>query len=131
MNSQTSSEQIALAFVEAVNAEDSEALGALMADDYVFIDALGNSFAGKEKMLQGWRYFFSMYPSYRIEVERVFSRGTTVALYGSAAGGWSVNGKVLEKRWTVRAAWLAEIKDDTVSHWSVFCDTGWAIPPVE
>jgi len=126
-----SSEEIALAFVEAVNAEDVEALGALMAEDYVFTDSLGGSFAGRAQMMQGWRYFFTAYPFYRIEVEQVLSRGATVALFGEAVGGWRIDGKVLEKRWTVRAAWLAEVKDGKVSHWSVFCDTGWGMPPAD
>ena len=126
-----SSEEIALAFVAAVNAEDIEGLGALMAEGYVFTDSLGNSFSGRERMMQAWRYFFGAYPFYRIGVEQALSHGTTVALFGEAAGGWRIDGKVLEKRWTVRAGWLAEIRDGKVSHWSVFCDTGWAMPPAE
>jgi uncharacterized protein (TIGR02246 family) len=124
-----SSEEIALAFVDAVNAEDADGLGALMAEDYVFTDSLGNFFAGREKMMQGWRYFFAGYPGYRIAAEQVLSRGTTVALFGEASGGWRVDGKVLVKRWAVRAGWLAEIQDGKVRRWSVFCDTGWAVPP--
>jgi ketosteroid isomerase-like protein len=124
-----SGEEIALAFVDAVNAEDIERLGALMADGHVFTDALGNSFAGREKMLQGWRFFFAAYPSYRIDVEQVFSQGTTVALFGDGSGGWRVDGEVQEKRWKVRAAWLVEIEDGKVQRWSVFCDTGWIAVP--
>lgn len=124
-----SSEDVAAAFVVAINAEDIEALGALMAEDHVFTDSLGRSFAGRAQMMQGWRYFFAAYPFYRIDVEQLLSRGTTVALFGAASGGWRMDGEVLDKRWTVRAAWLAEIQDGKVSRWSVFCDTGWAMPP--
>jgi ketosteroid isomerase-like protein len=80
-------------------------------------------------MLQGWRYYFAAYPFYRISVAHIVAQGAAVGLFGEASGGWRVDGKVLEKRWTVRAAWLAEIEDGKVSRWSVFCDTGWAKPP--
>jgi hypothetical protein len=54
-----------------------------------------------------------------------------VALFGEAGGGWRVNEVVHPKRWTVLAAWLAEIEEEKINRWSVFCDTAWANPPDE
>jgi predicted ester cyclase len=100
-----------------------------MADDHTFTDARGNSFSGADKMRLGWQHFFHAYPSYRIDIERTFAKGDTVALFGKAAGGWRVNDSVLPQRWTVSAAWLAEVENEKIRHWTVFCDTSWVNPP--
>ncbi len=120
---------IAHTFVAAINAEDSVALRALMTDDHTFTDARGNSFSGAEKMQLGWQHFFRAFPGYRINIEHTFAKGNQVALFGKAAGGWSVNDHVLPQRWTVAAAWLAELEEEKIKHWTVFCDTTWVNPP--
>jgi limonene-1,2-epoxide hydrolase len=124
-----SPEDIARAFVAAINAEDPDALRALMTDDHTFTDARGNSFSGADKMRLGWQHFFRTYPNYRIDIEHSFAAGDRVALFGKAAGGWRVNEVILPQRWTVSAAWLAEVENEKIKYWTVFCDTGWVNPP--
>ena len=94
-------EDIARAFVSAINAEDPRALRTLMTDDHTFTDAHGHSFTQEDR----------------------------VALFGRAAGSWRVNDIVLPQRWNVSAAWLAEVEKEKIKHWTVFCDTSWANPP--
>jgi ketosteroid isomerase-like protein len=125
-----SPEDIARAFVATINAEDPSALRALMTDDHTFTDARGNSFSGADKMRLGWQHFFHAYPAYRIDIEHSFAAGDRVALFGKAAGGWRVNDVILPQRWTVSAAWLAEVEKEKVKHWTVFCDTTWVNPPL-
>jgi hypothetical protein len=122
-------EDVARAFVVAINAEDPNALHALMTDDHTFTDARGNSFSGADKMRLGWQHFFHAYPGYHIDVEYSFASGDRVALFGKAAGGWRANDIVLPQRWTVSAAWLAEVEEEKIKHWTVFCDTSWVNPP--
>jgi hypothetical protein len=123
-------DDVARAFIAAINAEDTNALRALMTDDHTFTDARGNSFSGADKMRLGWQYFFHAYPSYRIDIEHGFAEGNQVALFGKATGGWRVNDIVLPQRWTVSAAWLAEVEKEQIRHWTVFCDTTWINPPL-
>jgi ketosteroid isomerase-like protein len=121
--------ETALAFVAAINNADPAALRALMTDDHTFTDALAHSFSGAETMHTGWQHFFHAYPNYRITLTQTFADGNKVALFGKAEGGWRVDDKILPQKWSVPAAWLAEIHDQKVRHWSVFCDTAWATPP--
>jgi len=123
------SNEVATAFIAAINAHDPAAVRALMTADHTFTDSLGNSFSGADKMFAGWQHFFHAYPDYRITVEQSFAEESHVALFGTAEGGWRVNEAVLPQRWKVRAAWLAEVDADKIKRWSVFCDTGWAKPP--
>jgi limonene-1,2-epoxide hydrolase len=120
---------VARAFVAAINSENPNAVRALMTEDHAFTDARGNSFSGAEKMKQGWQHFFHAYPGYRINIKHSFADGNRVALFGDASGGWRVNDAVLPQRWTVSAAWLAEVEHERISHWTVFCDTSWVNPP--
>jgi len=121
--------ETALAFVAAINTADPAALRALMTDDHTFTDALSQSFSGAEAMHTGWQHFFHAYPNYRITLTQTFADGNKVALFGKAEGGWRVDDKILPQKWSVPAAWLAEIHSSKVRRWTVFCDTGWATPP--
>ncbi len=124
-----SSLNIARAFIQAINHADLAAMRALMTEDHTFTDALRNRMSGAEKMIAGWRAFFEAIPEYSIRVDTALAAGAKVALFGEAAGGWRVHNRVLDEKWSVAAAWLAEVESGKVSKWSVFCDTGWAKPP--
>ena len=122
-------EAIALNFVAAINAADLTTLRELMTGDHTFTDARSLSFTGADKMIAGWQYFFQAFPNYRIHIDHTFTQANRVALFGHAQGGWRIDGKILPGNWRVNAAWLAEIADSKVHHWTVFCDTAWAAPP--
>jgi len=126
--------ETALAFVAAINNADPAGLRTLITPDHIFTDALGHSFSGAEIMHTSWQHFFHAYPGYRITLTQTFADGDKVALFGKAEGGWHVDDKILSQRWSVLAAWfaemqLAEIHSGKVLRWTVFCDTGWAAPP--
>jgi limonene-1,2-epoxide hydrolase len=121
--------ETALAFIAAINAADTTALRTLMTEDHTFTDALGHSFSGAEAMFSGWQHFFHTYPGYRITIDHTFADSSHVALFGKAEGGWRVNDTILPQRWSVPAAWLAEVQSSKIRHWTVFCDTAWASPP--
>lgn len=119
------------AFVAAINSADPVRIRACMTEDHTFTDALGLSFSGAAKMQLGWQHFLHAYPGYQINVKHVFAEGNRVALIGEATGGWQVDGEILPERWTVAAAWLAEVENQQIKHWSVFCDTTWVHPPAK
>ena len=122
MNQPTSAD-VAMAFVAKINAHDVDGLVALMTPDHVFVDALNNSFLGAEQMRQGWKFYFSMFPDYAIEVTDEFERGGVIAMFGKARGTLAVNGKLTrENFWEIPAAWKAVVKDGRVAEWRVYCD---------
>lgn len=126
----TTPTEVVGAFVAAINAADLDAIQGLMTADHTFTDdARGNSFSGVGKMRLGWQHFFHAYPDYRIGVRHSFAEGNQVALFGEAAGRWRVNDAVHSQRWTIPAAWLAEVENERIKNWTVFCDTNWASPP--
>jgi ketosteroid isomerase-like protein len=112
--------QTILAFVDRINAHDTEGLDVLMSDDHTFIDAHGNQVSGKDKMIPGWRGYFAWFPDYFIEVTELFEDGGNLALFGFAGG--SFQGRLTDS-WRLPAAWKAEVKDGRVSLWQVFADT--------
>ena len=109
-----------LAFIDCINSQDVEGLGALMSDDHTFIDAHGNQVSGREKMIAGWHGYFEWFPDYSIEVTEVFEDGDKLALFGFAGG--SFRNREGEK-WRLPAAWKALVKDGRVTLWQVFADT--------
>jgi hypothetical protein len=80
-------------------------------------------------MREGWRGFFEHFPGYRIEATRALASGEVVALFGTASGGYRVEGRVLQgRRWEVPAAWRALVSSGLVAEWQVYCDTRWPNP---
>ena len=121
--SQPSSADVAMAFVAKINAHDVDGLVALMTPDHLFVDALDHSFRGAEQMRQGWKFYFSMFPDYAIEVTDEFSHGDLVAMFGKARGTLAVSGKLpRENFWEIPAAWKAVVKGGRVAEWRVYCD---------
>jgi uncharacterized protein (TIGR02246 family) len=112
-----------LAFLNAINQDDPDKVAALMTEDHVFIDALGNSVRGREKMRTGWRAYFTMCPDYRVSHEDIFHNGNTVAMFGSAGGTISVNGQLMpENKWQTPAAWRVVVRGGLIQEWRVYTD---------
>lgn len=114
---------VATSFVARINDRDVPGIIALMTQDHVFTDSLGNSFNGRDKMHQGWTGYFQWFPDYSIEVTEAFDHGNLVALFGKARGTFAVEGKLAkENSWEIPAAWKAVVKDGLVAEWQVYCD---------
>lgn len=127
---------VVLAFLDAINARDVDKLCALMSDDHIFVDGLGNKTQGKDAMRKGWTGYFQWFPDYRVSHEEIFSQGEVVAVFGAAEGTYAVKGNLpKENHWTVPAAWKAVVKDGLVKEWRVYTDNqparkimGWPNP---
>ncbi len=103
----------ALQFNEYINNQDIEGLSRLMTADHIFIDRANESY---DDMVNGWKEFFSNYPTYKNYFQRVESRGNLVILVGYAK--WSNDS--LEKDYAI---WTAKIENDLVSEWRIYEDT--------
>lgn len=115
--------EIALAFVEAINAGNIGSMVALMSEDHLFIDSLGAQIRGRSAMRSAWIAYAVMIPDYRITVDHVLASGDVVALFGKAAGTFSPDGKLFPKnRWEIPAAWRAVVANQQVSEWQVYAD---------
>jgi ketosteroid isomerase-like protein len=64
-----SAENVARAFVRAINRQDVEGLAELMAPEHRFVDSLDNVVEGREKMRAAWSGYFRMVPDYSIAIE--------------------------------------------------------------
>jgi ketosteroid isomerase-like protein len=125
-----------LDFFEAINSHDVDKLCALMSEDHVFVDALGNKVQGRESMRKAWAGYFQWFPDYRISHEEIFSNGEIVAAFGSAEGTYAPKGNpAKENHWAAPAAWKAVVRQGMVQEWRVFADNqaarkimGWPNP---
>ena len=107
-----SPESVVVAFNEAINARDLDALSALMSDDHRFIDAEGNTVDGKAACIDAWSGFFAAFPDYRNGFERVEGSADVVEVSGySACSEPLLDGP---------ARWRAVVRDDLVVEWRVF-----------
>lgn len=112
-----------LEFMERINQRDAAKLAALMTDDHVFLDALGQAVRGRENTRAGWLGYYKMCPDYWVSHETVFANGFQVAVFGEAGGTIGRDGKLLpENQWRIRAAWLAVVEDGLVKEWRVYAD---------
>ena len=103
----------ALQFNEYINNQDIEGLTSLMTEDHIFIDRAGVSYGD---MINGWKEFFSNYPTYINFFNRVESRDNLVILIGYAK--WSKDSLIKD-----HAIWTAKIENDLVAVWQIYEDT--------
>lgn len=114
---------VVLSFLEKVNQHDVDGLLALMSDNHVLTDALGNRLQGRDNLRAGWQAYFRMCPDYRVSHEEIFSHGDVVATFGSAGGTIAVKGELkAENRWQIPAAWMAVVKSGRLAEWRVYAD---------
>jgi len=69
-------------------------------------------------MREGWRQYFSMFPGYRIEVEKIISSGTCAAVFGVTSAVCAKTGKSVR----MPAAWLAKVSGGLMREWRVYAD---------
>jgi ketosteroid isomerase-like protein len=112
-----------LNFLDRVNQRDADKLAELMTEDHVFIDSLGQSVRGREKMRAGWRSYYAFCPDYSVSHEEIFQSEDVVAVFGSAGGTIAAQGKLPpENKWRTPAAWLAVVEKGMVKEWRVYAD---------
>jgi len=121
--------KIALNYVFAINASDIKSLYALMADDFIFIDAHDNKVIGKDEMSKSWLGYFDMFPDYKIEVTEIIKEKSLMCIFGYASGTYkNLKNETNSNYWRVPAAWKVIVENGKVKHWQVYADN---IFPVE
>lgn len=108
----------ALQFNECINAQDIEGLSNLMTEDHTCIIRRGGKVEvekPRERMIEVWKKFFSMFPDYKNTFTRVESKDDLVIITGYAF--WS------EKEPHDPAIWTAKIVEDLVAEWCIYDDT--------
>ncbi len=84
---------VALRFLERINAHDIDGMAALMAERHRFVDSGGAAQAGRLPMRDAWERYFRMVPDYHVEIDETFTEGTVVVLLGSARGRTVATGR--------------------------------------
>jgi ketosteroid isomerase-like protein len=112
-----------LAFMDRINQRDPGRLAELMTEDHVFIDSLGQTMRGRERMQKNWESYYAFCPDYFVSHDDIFQNGNIVAVFGAASGTISVNGKALpQNKWRTPAAWRAVVEDGLVREWRIYAD---------
>jgi ketosteroid isomerase-like protein len=97
-------------FIACINAHDAAGLIALCTLDHLFVDSLGATLTGLDRLEQGWQAYFALFPDYKI--------GELVLACGSASGTHAHSGEA----WRIPAAWRARVVDGRIAEWQVYAD---------
>jgi ketosteroid isomerase-like protein len=110
------SRRAVVAFNEAINRRDLEALERLMTDGHAYVDSEDNVVAGKAEALRAWEGFFRAFPGYRNDWSEVRSIGETVIAVGRSVCS-------IEPALDGPAIWTARTEGGKVSEWRTHEDT--------
>jgi ketosteroid isomerase-like protein len=118
-----SAAEVVRRFIDAINECDLIEVAHLLSEDHLFVDALGATVIGRDKMLQTWAGYFGMVPDYEIVVERSVPTEETVAVFGKARGTCRL-GEAIDPAacWEIPAAWLGVVRGGKITEWRVFTD---------
>ena len=86
MNGNSQPLEIAMDFIQRINAGDINALCEAMTENHIFQDALGKRFMGRETMRQGWTNYLKMVADYQVHADEFFVTDERVAIFGTASG---------------------------------------------
>jgi ketosteroid isomerase-like protein len=112
-----------LDFLDRINQRDVDKLAELMTEDHVFVDSLGQTVRGREKMRAGWRAYYAFCPDYWVSHEEILQNGNVVAAFGLAGGTVRAKGNLPpENQWRTPAAWRAVVESGLVKEWRVYAD---------
>ncbi len=108
------------AYVRRINASDPDGLAKLSTSKTRFVDATGGQYVLRR---EAWAAYFADFPDYRIRVERIFSQGPQVAVFGLASGSYRGRGTSTPgAAWRFPAAWSAIVRAGKVTEWRVYGD---------
>jgi ketosteroid isomerase-like protein len=110
------SQPAAIAFNEAINRRDLDALAGLMTDDHAFIDSEDNVLVGKAEVLEAWSGFFRAFPDYRNDWSELKSTEHTLIALGQSVCS-------TDPALAGPAIWRATIVADQIAEWRVYDDT--------
>jgi len=145
MNGNSQPLEVAMDFIQRINAEDINALCDLMTENHIFQDALGKRFMGRETMRQGWTQYLKMVADYQVHAEEFFVTDERVAIFGTASGRYvgphgpgtkTGDGAAVQHSasqsvdsalgpngfWEVPAAWRAVVQSGKIAEWRVYAD---------
>jgi ketosteroid isomerase-like protein len=105
-----------LRFNHFINTQDLTGLNEMMTEDHAFIDSVGEIERGRKAMIQAWKTFFTLYPSYRNVFQQVTVEGDRVTMLGRSH---CQEEPILDGP----AIWTAHIRDNLVTEWRVYDDT--------
>jgi len=115
--------QTVLEFMTRINQRDAGRLAELMTEDHVFIDSLGQSVRGREKMRAAWSSYYAFCPDYWVSHEEILPDGPVVAVFGAVGGTIAAHGQLPpENQWRTPAAWRAVVKNGLVKEWRAYAD---------
>lgn len=111
-------------FVLQINDHNVDGIIALMSDDFIFTDAQGIHFEGKENLKKSWEAYFKLFPDYKITINNLSENATVFLASGTAEGTYGgARNASGDNYWNIPAAWRAEIDNAKVKSWQIFADT--------
>ena len=110
-------------FIKQINEHNIEGIIEMMSAEHTFIDSLGINTRGRENMRHAWNTYLTFFPDYLIKSKDIICKNEMVAVFGTASGTLSIEGKLLkENHFEIPASWTAVVKDGMISKWRVYAD---------
>lgn len=106
---------LAARFVAALNAHDLGAMGALMADDFTYIDSLRAGITGRDRALAGLETVFVSDPGFGVEVEQASYSAPFVLM----SGWFNSDNPVFGRR---KSVWRVRCDGNRVAEWQSWAE---------
>jgi hypothetical protein len=103
-------------FVAALNAHDADALEALAAEDFTYIDSWREGVRGRAKVMAAFRSLVAIDPGFGIEIDKIDWRDPHVLMSGRVNSRQFGSGR--------RAVWRVLVRDQLVAEFQAWAEGG-------
>ena len=112
---------VTLAYVEALNRHDMNALSDIITFDHKFVDLDGEVRRNRTSVMSGWEAFFRMSPTYGVHIWDILSADDSVLLTGRATS--KDNSMTRSEEFDRKLLFRSKVRGGKVAEWVVMKDT--------
>jgi len=117
------SNQIIFEFIDAINDADVDKLLDLCSHDHIMTDSKDRKVSGKENLKIAWKGYFTIFPDYKIEINKIVEKESFYCIIGYASAGYRhVPLQNNNNSWRIPVIWTAKVKDNQIESWQIYAD---------
>lgn len=111
-------------FIEMLNQHQADSLSVMLHQDAEFIDTQNRHLTGNQRIAQGWKKYWEIFPDYHLEVENIWIESDSIAIFAMAKATYkNKKSESNENQWEIPMALQLHLINGKIKYWKMYGDT--------